>query len=254
MELSTVILLGGFSIFVGVLIGGVGIGGVLLVPVLTYVLGMEIHVAIAAAMFGYIFIGIIGATIYARHGSIQWSTALWMIAGATPAAFLGSMVASFVPAQGLELIISLFILLAGFNALRRRAAVDGERDITNPLALIAIGVVTGVGSALTGTGGPLFVVPIMVSLKVAAHAAIGFSQAVQAPLASLATVGNFLYGTVDIFVGGIIAIGLVFGGIIGAKLAHVVSPSVLKRLVAWVLVAVGVFIIVRLLLNLNLFA
>ncbi|HAU42528.1 MAG TPA: sulfite exporter TauE/SafE family protein, partial [Gammaproteobacteria bacterium] len=40
---------GGVAVVVGVLIGAIGIGGVLLVPMLTYVLGISIHVAIATA-------------------------------------------------------------------------------------------------------------------------------------------------------------------------------------------------------------
>ena len=79
MEAISLHLLFGFSVFVGVLIGCVGIGGVLLVPFLTYILGFGIHMSIAAAMFGYIFVGIVGAIVYARHGSIEWSKAIWMV-------------------------------------------------------------------------------------------------------------------------------------------------------------------------------
>ena len=66
-------LLFGFSIFVGFLIGCVGIGGVLLVPFLTFGMGFGVHASIAAAMFGFIFVGMVGAYLYACHGSIQWS-------------------------------------------------------------------------------------------------------------------------------------------------------------------------------------
>ncbi len=57
--LSTVAMAfaGGVAIIVGVLIGAIGIGGVLLVPMLTYALGFGIHVAIATAMFSYLFSG-----------------------------------------------------------------------------------------------------------------------------------------------------------------------------------------------------
>ena len=50
MEPLTIGILCAVSIFVGLLIGCVGIGGVLLVPFLTYALGLSIHVSIAAAM------------------------------------------------------------------------------------------------------------------------------------------------------------------------------------------------------------
>ena len=41
MELESVLLLGSLAFFVGVLIGSVGIGGVLLVPILTYIFKIE---------------------------------------------------------------------------------------------------------------------------------------------------------------------------------------------------------------------
>ena len=250
MELVSAGLLCGFSIFVGFLIGCVGIGGVLLVPFLTYGLGFGIHLSIAAAMFGYIFVGTVGVILYARHGSIDWSKALWMALGAMPAAYIGSFLISVIPESGLEFIISILVLFAGLNALHRDSAVVGNRQISNPFALLAIGLITGAGSALTGTGGPLIAVPILVSLKVSTHAAVGFSQAMQMPLATLATIGNFYYGAVNILVGGTIATGLAVGGFVGAKVAHNIEPATMSRLVAWILVVVGMLLLGRLFIGL----
>ena len=50
MDIGSLTLLACLSVFVGVLIGGVGIGGILLVPMLTYLLSFDVHVAVAAAM------------------------------------------------------------------------------------------------------------------------------------------------------------------------------------------------------------
>lgn len=245
MEPSTLAVLGGFGVLVGVLIGGVGIGGVLLVPMLTFVFGVDVHVAIAAAMFSYLFSGMVGATIYARNRSIRWKMALWLFAGAMPAAFAGAMASSVVPPRGLEFLIALLIVFAGANALLTQGDDDRGGRLLNAVALAAIGAVTGFGSALTGTGGPLILVPIMVWLKVPALTAVGLSQAIQLPIAALATIGNFIYGSVDMTVGGVIAVALMAGASIGARLAHAVSQSTLRTVVAWVLVAVGLLIIGR---------
>ncbi|MCH7864423.1 MAG: sulfite exporter TauE/SafE family protein [Proteobacteria bacterium] len=248
MDGSTLVLLGGFSVFVGVLIGGVGIGGVLLVPVLTYIFTIDIHIAIAAAMFSYLFSGLVGATIYARKRSINWMMALWLCAGAMPAAFMGALVASAVPARGLEFLIATLIVFAGVNALLTPVEdAHGDR-LLGPVQLLVIGVITGFGSAITGTGGPLVLVPMLVWLKVPTLIAVGLSQAVQLPIGSMATIGNFIYGTVDMVIGGVIAAALMIGAALGAHLAHAVSPTTLRRLVAWVLVAVGIFIVGRILL------
>ena len=171
-----------------------------------------------------------------------------MVLGAMPAAYFGSFLVSIIPASGLELIISILVFSAGLNALCRNTDITEERKISNPVALLTIGSITGAGSALTGTGGPLMAVPILVSLKVSGHAAIGFSQAVQSPLATLATIGNFFYGIVNISVGSTVAAGLVVGGYFGAKLALTLKPAIMSMLVAWVLVVVGLVLLGKLLI------
>lgn len=248
MEISSLALVGTLSIFVGVLIGGVGIGGVLLVPMLTYLLGLDIHTAIAAAMFSYLFSGLAGALIYARRKSIQWQSAFWLLVGGGFGAFLGAYASFAVPARGLEFFIAILIVLAGANALR---SSGGDRFRERPLptwVLAVIGAVTGVGSALSGTGGPLMLVPLLVFLRFPALTAVGLSQVIQVPIAASATVGNYLYGTVDITIGLTIAAGLMIGVMGGARLAHFVSQAILQRVVAMVLVAVGLFIIGRILI------
>ena len=245
MEASSLALIGIFSVFVGILIGGIGIGGILLVPMLTFIFGMGVHEAIGAAMFSYIFSGLVGAVLYARQRSINWNMALWLFAGAIPAAFAGAFLSSVIPSQGLEFIIALLIIFAGANAvLTRGEDRQNKRTLEGP-ALVGIGAVTGVGSALSGTGGPLVLVPVLVWLNVPVLTAVGLSQAVQLPIAALATTGNFLYGTVNMTIGVTLALALMAGAAIGARIAHAVSGTTLRNIVAWVLVSVGVFMIIR---------
>jgi uncharacterized membrane protein YfcA len=66
------IVLVAISLLASVLIGCTGIGGVLLVPCLTLA-GVDVHKAIGASMFSFIFSGVIGVWLYARHGSTEWS-------------------------------------------------------------------------------------------------------------------------------------------------------------------------------------
>ena len=245
MEASTLALIGILSVFVGILIGGIGIGGVLLVPMLTFIFGMGVHEAIGAAMFSYIFSGIVGAILYARQRSINWNMALVLFAGAIPAAFAGAFLSSVIPSRGLEVIIALLIIFAGANAVMTRDEIrEDNRTLSGP-ALVGIGAVTGVLSALSGTGGPLVLVPILIWLKVPVLTAVGLSQAIQLPIAALATAGNFLYGSVNMTVGLTLAVALMVGAAIGARIAHAVSGTTLRNIVAWVLVAVGIFIIIR---------
>ena len=249
MDIGSLTLLACLSIVVGVLIGGVGIGGILLVPILTNILSIDVHVAVAAAMFSYIFSGIVGTLIYARERSIKWNMVFWLLASAAPAAFLGAYALSITPARGVEFLIASLVIFAGVNAFRSRHDTHRENAPLSPVALIGTGITTGVGSALSGTGGPLIIVPLLVWLRQPALVAIGLAQTVQVPVAIMATAGNYLYGQVDFLIGGVIALGLIAGVAGGARLAHLASQENLQRVVAWVLLAVGILMLTRISLD-----
>ena len=232
-------------LLVGVLIGCIGIGGVLLVPALTYIGGMEVKVAIATCMLSYLFSGTVGALEYARRGSIRWTLSGWLCLGAMPGAFLGSVTTSLVAGVHLEILIATLIVISGANALLRPAESADARLPGGP-SLGVIGALVGYGSAMSGTGGPLLLVPILVWLRVPLLAAVGLSQVIQLPVAALATAGNLAYGKVDFAVGLGIAALLMGGVAVGARVAHWIPAHVLRRIVALVLLAVGVLILARL--------
>ena len=118
------------------------------------------------------------------------------------------------------------------------------RAISSP-ALGFIGAVTGFGSALSGTGGPLILIPILMWLDVPVLTAIGLSQAIQLPIALLATAGNFFSGNLDPTLGLLLAAGLAIGTFVGARIAHAVPRKALRRAVAMVLVIVGASIAIK---------
>ena len=110
------ILLGVIGLVVGGLIGCIGVGGVLLVPALTLVLGMPIHIAIASCMLSYLFSGLVGAFAFARRGSVQWSTCVWLCLGAMPGAYIGAVSVIGIPVKWLELLIATLVILAGLKS------------------------------------------------------------------------------------------------------------------------------------------
>lgn len=241
------IVIGSIGLVAGLLIGCVGVGGVIVVPALVYGLNVPIHDAIASAMMGYIFTGAVGTAVYARSRSIRWDLAGWIALGAGPGALLGAWAVSFVDPRILECGVGVLSLAYGANALLRRTA-DGAAAPTalGPKALIVIGLVTGVLSAVTGTGGPLVLVPILVFLKLPTLAAVGLSQAAQVPIALLATAGNFAYGDPDVSWGLALGVGLTIGTLLGAKAAHAMPREILGRIASGVLILVGALILARL--------
>lgn len=229
---------------IGALIGCVGIGGVLLVPTLAFLGGIAIHDAIAAAMFSYLFSGAAATWVYARKGSIDWGSSLWLAIGAMPAALAGAIAASHVTARVLELLIAVLVIFAGLRALQPGNGSDRTASLSKG-GLVGLGAFVGFGSALTGTGGPLLLVPLLVWLKIPILTTIGLSQVIQLPIAALATAGNVAFGILDIRLGAVLAIALLVGSIVGARAAHVLPSGTLTRFVGLLMLAVGLFIILR---------
>lgn len=247
MSLAFVLFAGLLGLFIGVLVGTTGIGGVLLVPALVFLWGFDVHVAVATSMAAFMLGGVAAAVLYGRRGSIDWRAAGWLCLGAMPAAFAGTYAMAAVPARALELGIAAFIIAAGGNALRRRK-LDGaaaDRAAPPPVGLVVIGGVTGVISALSGTAGPITLLPILLWFRLPVLAAVGLAQAVQFPITLLASVGNIVDGRVDGAVAGVVSVTLVAGIFMGARIAHNVSTATLAQLVAAVLVATGVLMASR---------
>ena len=98
---------------------------------------------------------------------------------------------------------------------------------------------------MSGTGGPLVLVPLMAWLGAPMLTAVGLSQVIQLPIAALATIGNFQHGDLDIGVSLAIAAMLMIGVSIGARIAHRIDGGSLRRLVSIALIAVGAFMILK---------
>lgn len=248
MSYTLLITVSAFSVFVGLLIGATSIGGVLLVPILVYISGIDIRLAIAAAMFGYLFTGFIGSAMFARHGSIEWRAVLWLCLGAMPFAFAGAVASNIFPTGLLELAIAGLILFAGWQSLRSDKETQGIPPQGSMLAGIGCGV--GFVSAVTGTGGPVTLAPILLWLEIPVLTTIGLSQAIMMPIAAAATAGNVLNGTWDLMLGAAVAVGLSAGAFLGARFAHRMPVTRLKRFLAGTLVVIGVLIIAKLTLGL----
>jgi uncharacterized membrane protein YfcA len=244
-------LLAALAVVVGMFIGAVGIGGILLIPALTAFGGMSIHEAAATALFTFLFTGMLGTALFLRRGSISWRMTIPVCAGAVLFAYVGAWANSRIGSVALTVVIALIIVAAGTYILvapqpaRHRLRDGAARGEQTALALV--GVVSGFGSGLSGAGGPLFSVPIMVMLGFAPLAAIGTSQVLQIIAAVSGTIGNLRFGQIDFGVAWWVTLAELAGVILGVRLAHAVSTRVLRAMAAVLCIAVGLAMLVRVL-------
>ncbi len=231
------------ALLAGILIGTIGIGGVILAPLLSFVLNIDLHFAMSASSFSFLLPSLVGTFTYAKKGSIVWELVLWLSVGIVPSALLGARVNTNLNAEVLVLIVAGLIAFSGINVFINRRNESGLIPEFGKLMLIFIGALVGFGSSLTGTGGPVLLVPILVTLHYPTLKTIGISQAIQLPIAVFAVIGFWLFGQIDLGLGLYLGIVQAVGVFIGAQIAHRLPVVQLRRLVAIALMGVGAMMI-----------
>jgi len=115
------------------------------------------------------------------------------------------------------------------------------------LGLLLLGLLAGAFSGLVGVGGGIIMVPALVYLSgFSQHAAQGTSLAVLLPPVSLmACMVYYKSGNINVWVAVIITIGFFVGNFFGAKAAVVISPAMLKKIFAVVMIVMGVKMLVE---------
>lgn len=235
-----------FGLLAGLLIGAAGIGGVILVPLLVYFAGVDIHTSIAAALAAFFVSGFVGTVVYSQRGIIQWIDFVSISLGVVPGSLIGAYTLPKINSQLLTFFIALTLIASAVRQLKSSKTAGGDglfREVPkHQMALV--GLATGFLSVLSGTGGPLVLLPLLTWLSVPLVTAIGLSQAIQLPIAMFATVGNAFNNLVNWDLVLFLAIGLAFGSFVGAKISKQLPVYHLRTLVAFLLFGSGSYMII----------
>lgn len=231
---------------IGTLIGLTGVGGVLMGPTLVSIGGLPPHAAAATSSWSFLFTGAVGTLVYTRLGLIPWRMLGVVTVGVLPGAFLGARLAGLLPPG---LIVIAMAVLATVIGLRQLAARDSKEPRDADLSwrsLIIVGGLVGAGSALTGTGGPILLVPVLLACGVAPVQAVGLGQAVQLPVVVSATAGFLDAGTIDFRTGTALGCCAAVGTLAGAALMTRVDARGLGRIVGLACVVAGLVLVIGL--------
>ncbi len=173
----------------GTLGGG---GGVLLVPVLIYLLDMP---PMTAATVSLVIVSLTSVTALARHargGDISWRTGLLFSAAGVPVSAGAAILSPHLPAA---LLTVSFAVLAGVAAVVMLANTPAETTVPTrsaPARAMSAGAGLGAVTGLLGVGGGFLAVPTLVTaLSLRMREAIGTSLLVIA-VNSLAALGTRL--------------------------------------------------------------
>ena len=234
------------TLLAGALIGATGIGGVLVVPILVAVEGLDLSRAIAASAIAFAFPGLLALWRLRRHPVPQDGGPPLpfkpLILGALPGALLGAMWVHQAQPRLLLGILGCVALASGVRGFVLRAGSATQTPVTlSTLGACALGAGVGVGSGLTGTGGPVLLVPLLLVLRQPLPATIMAAQAIQLPIALSASLAHWGVGAIDGTLALVLGLCLLLGFLWGQWAARRVAMRRLQDLVNLLLVCTGLW-------------
>ena len=247
----------------GFMAGLLGIGGgMLMVPFLTYFLGMQqveselaIKMAIATSMATIMFTSVSSVRAHHRRGAVRWDL-VWRLA---PGIVLGGILASlgaFALLRGawLAVFFGFFVAFSAIQMLLNRKPAP-TRQIPGTAGQLTAGGAIGFVSGLVGAGGGFMSVPFMTWCNIPIHNAIATSAALGFPIA-LSNVAGYVWGGQSVAglppasLGyiwlpalAVIALCSVLTAPLGARAAHSLPVLQLKRIFACLLLGLAAYML-----------
>lgn len=261
--LTTVLIYLATGIVAGVMAGLFGVGGgMIMVPALALVLPTQgiapevtMQVAIATSLAVISATSISSMLAHHRRDGVLWPVFIRMAGGLAVGAVAGAFLADRLESALLARIVGVGALLTALQMLfdlkpQRQHALPGSGG------LAAVGGVIGLLSSLIGIGGGSLTVPYLSWCGIAIRQAVGTAATCGVPIAWAGAIGFMIAGAgepgraawslgyVDLagFAG--IAVASVAAAPLGARLAHALPPTVLKRCFAVLLTAIGIQMLV----------
>ncbi|SIO85371.1 sulfite exporter TauE/SafE family protein [Nocardiopsis sp. JB363] len=247
MEFPPVLVLG-LTVVVGLALGLLGGGGsILMVPLLTYVAGMDPKEAIAASLFVVGVTSLVSTFTHARAGNVRWRTGLVFGASGMAGAFLGGLVGGYLPGTLLMIAFALMMVATAVTMLRGKAEATDRVEGPGALPLRRIildGVVVGAITGLVGAGGGFLVVPALALLGgLAMPTAVGTSLLVIGMKSFAGLTGYLTSVGLDWALVALVTAAAIAGSLVGALLTSRVPETALRKGFGGFVLVMGVLVL-----------
>ena len=237
------LLLGAFSGFVAGLLG-IG-GGLIIVPVLLYLLAPSIdqsilmHTSIGTALAVIVFTSISSLYAHHRHGAILWRNFVKLTPTILLGSYSGAILAKYLSFDFLRMFFAFFEITVALIMWFGISASSHADNLSRWIWSFA-GYFIGLISAMVGIGGGTMTTPFLVYNNVKIKNAIATSAAVGMPIAIAGSIGFVVAGLSQALpTGGIgfvnfealitIVAASIFFAPLGAKVTHKLDSNKLKK-------------------------
>lgn len=224
------------NLLVGGMIGLTGIAGFLLPMLYSGFMGMPAAQGMALSFFAFLISGVLGAWNYHRAKNLDVRQGLLISAGSLIGASFGVWLNLLMDESVVKIILYLVVLASGISILLRkdRDRKTGDEVKLPVVALLVFGLVTGALCALSGAGGPILVMPLLVVLGVPVKTAVGVALFNSIFIAIPSCIGYSLQCEPGTFLS-LLAVSMISHGVgvwAGSRNTAFLKPEPLKKGVA----------------------
>lgn len=260
MDLGLVV--GAFA--VGIVVGLTGMGGgALMTPMLVLFFGVSPLTAVSSDLVASAVMKPVGSVVHLRRGTVNLKLVGWLCIGSVPSAFVGVLIlkamgdseqvqdAVKVALGAAILFTAVMLMVRAYLRLVERARTrngkgkplpqDRPEVQVNILLTLLLGVLGGliVGMTSVGSGSLIIIGLMMLYPGLKASQLVGTDLAQAVPLVMSAAIGHAIFGDLDLGISIPLIIGSVPGAFIGAHLSARLPGGVVRRALAFVLLASG---------------
>jgi uncharacterized membrane protein YfcA len=240
---------------VGLLVGMTGVGGgSLMTPLLILLFGVHPSTAVGTDLLYAAATKTGGSLVHGWARSIHWPAAIRLACGSIPASIVTLLVLWQLELDGeaarslINLVLCFALILTATSLIFRKAIMDRYRRRMEQFdlwatgrATVMVGVVLGVLVSISSVGAGAVGVTALLLLypRLPMATIVGTDIAHAVPLTLVAGIGHWALGSVDWALMGVLLIGSLPGIVIGSYLAVRVPETVLRLVLATVLVLVA---------------
>lgn len=258
------LLVAGGSLLAGLLgsLTGLG-GGIVIVPMLTILFGVDIHYAIGASLISVISTSSGAASAYVKEGYTNIRIGMFLEIATTLGAIVGAYLAGIAPTKIIAIVFAIVLFYSAFTNLKRTPAEDkdilnskisGKLRMNGQYPHISGGMKKyNVRNVPAGFGLMFIAGNLSGLLGIGSGAAkvLAMDQVMRVPYKVSTTTSNFMIGVTAAASAGVylrsgfvdaaivmpVMLGVLAGAFIGAKVLHV-APSKWLRILFTVVVLV----------------
>jgi len=237
----------------GFLSGAFGVGGgVVTTPAIRLLLDQPALVAVGTPLPVIIPTAIVGSISYARRGLADVRAGIIIGLWGAGASVLGAYFSDLVGGSVVMIVTAVLILYLAFDMLLHGGTQAADRleestsDSRRRGGKALLGIVTGLYSGFLGLGGGFVLVPMLVRFGgYPIKKAIGTSLTTIAVLAIPGSITHWGLGHVDVRLALLLALGVIPGVLLGARVTATASESKVRYSFSVLLLFVGVVLAVN---------